>query len=775
MKRLYFKVDTTGRNKSEENIPDEVCRVCYIVEEDDKIVEKGDDYIKPKFRDRWPEASMVNGIWPERVADCPYMEHFHTKYMKLFHEADEIVMDHPRFTRDMCLQSGLSMPEGKKYVDVVDCFTKQHPSIAKAEGKRRCTLEDAVKFYNGICEPVGAEEKCEEIRNVFKKLPVHQRWDLTELDILHRNNTLAQANYKCTIHGIASVACESLEHKDSLFDAESEKTFYVNEEQKYYNRRKEIISAVVNTHMRLHQIESVMMSRRAEILAVNTHKDARRHTKQVAYDIRGTVYHQNFSAEDLDVRMSIERAKQSRQWYSYEAADKLRTKGGEFDMASRAERMFCLKSKFKKGGENDFVPMVDKMSKGLQVLYGAAKAGKGEDVALYKYDLEEVVGKKWEDIWKDIEKDFGDYRESAMSRVNVPLRSLVLFDKDGLDSKLIVRGELLTAFRASRDFYENCDKEIGKFCQKTFVMDNRISNKLTGVENKEDAFKLTVLASGSMGNCALIQTKDENILMDYGLGVQATNPALRKLGMSYRDIDAVFISHEHMDHAKLSKTFLRSGAKVFATVGTWQGIAEKNKYEMPFNAKNCYIMPDKLTMPSGLEIRKVETCHDTNDPCMYSFTKDGQTLTWVTDTGKVTSSMKEAVNAADILVIEANHDTHLLQVDPKHERFSQCRVRSEQGHLSNAETEDLLVSLENPPKSIYLAHSSIGSNSLEMVMDMVESARKRNPLLENTTFTPLRQSELVEVNTKGRPEAAKPEIEIALKERDEMRKGNARA
>ena len=62
--------------------------------------------------------------------------------------------------------------------------------------------------------------------------------------------------------------------------------------------------------------------------------------------------------------------------------------------------------------------------------------------------------------------------------------------------------------------------------------------------------KFYLLASGSYGNCTLIETNGKKILVDFGLGIIETKSKLLELGCSLDDIDAILITHEHSDHIK---------------------------------------------------------------------------------------------------------------------------------------------------------------------------------------------------------------------------------
>ena len=66
------------------------------------------------------------------------------------------------------------------------------------------------------------------------------------------------------------------------------------------------------------------------------------------------------------------------------------------------------------------------------------------------------------------------------------------------------------------------------------------------------------LASGSSGNCYLIKSDNTNLLLDVGISCKAIKTGLGELGLSLSDIDAVFITHDHIDHIKGIKTLLKN-------------------------------------------------------------------------------------------------------------------------------------------------------------------------------------------------------------------------
>ena len=56
------------------------------------------------------------------------------------------------------------------------------------------------------------------------------------------------------------------------------------------------------------------------------------------------------------------------------------------------------------------------------------------------------------------------------------------------------------------------------------------------------------LFSGSKGNCILICSDKASVLIDCGVSERRTRYSVEALGRKMEDIDAIFITHEHIDH-----------------------------------------------------------------------------------------------------------------------------------------------------------------------------------------------------------------------------------
>ncbi len=81
--------------------------------------------------------------------------------------------------------------------------------------------------------------------------------------------------------------------------------------------------------------------------------------------------------------------------------------------------------------------------------------------------------------------------------------------------------------------------------------------------------QVTVLASGSKGNCTIVATSRTRIAIDAGLSCRELVKRMRLSGEEPENLDAVLITHEHQDHVQgLSVLARRWNVPVYATAAT---------------------------------------------------------------------------------------------------------------------------------------------------------------------------------------------------------------
>ena len=235
--------------------------------------------------------------------------------------------------------------------------------------------------------------------------------------------------------------------------------------------------------------------------------------------------------------------------------------------------------------------------------------------------------------------------------------------------------------------------------------------------------RFCILGSGSSGNSALIVTEGARILVDAGYSARKLEHLLANLGESLARIDAVFLTHEHGDHSSGIDSLKKfQGLKIFANEATAEAVQERLGHR-----------PDWKIFETGarfrfldVEVQSFSVPHDARDPVGFRFANgiEGdlvsprRSIAWLTDLGHAPANIREYVDGCDVVVIEANHCSRLLQEDRRRPWALKQRIKSRHGHPSNHAAHELLRTTENAAwRRVYLAHLSRECNDVQLVRD----------------------------------------------------------
>ncbi|HHU20951.1 MAG TPA: MBL fold metallo-hydrolase [Acholeplasma sp.] len=226
--------------------------------------------------------------------------------------------------------------------------------------------------------------------------------------------------------------------------------------------------------------------------------------------------------------------------------------------------------------------------------------------------------------------------------------------------------------------------------------------------------RFVVLASGSKGNCIYIETKNHKILVDIGIAYTKAKDKAEKLGIDLNKVDALFLTHSHIDHIYGLTQFLKqTNATIYASLDTHKHLDAKYKYYS--SLENTKVLEaDALYNILDFSVVPLQLVHDF--PCFgYCFICEEKTLMIAIDTGIFPKKYTSLLEATDALVIEANHDIDTLINSDRHQMLID-RILSAQGHMSNTATYHLLKEhLTSRTKVIVLAHVSEECNSDEEI------------------------------------------------------------
>lgn len=226
------------------------------------------------------------------------------------------------------------------------------------------------------------------------------------------------------------------------------------------------------------------------------------------------------------------------------------------------------------------------------------------------------------------------------------------------------------------------------------------------------------LASGSSGNSILVRNGRTAILIDAGIGIRKLTAALETAGVNPVDLSAIFVTHEHSDHIGAAvRIAKRYGVTIVANTSTLEGIDGASA--VPHKTLD---LNEDLSIKS-LNIRPFPVSHDARCPVGYSVSCNGTTVCCATDTGKLTPCIRAEAFAADLLILESNHDVEMLMAGP-YPRHLKRRVMGDWGHLSNETASRLLLEIAEAgkPISVWLAHLSNTNNSPRLALSSARAA-----------------------------------------------------
>lgn len=241
---------------------------------------------------------------------------------------------------------------------------------------------------------------------------------------------------------------------------------------------------------------------------------------------------------------------------------------------------------------------------------------------------------------------------------------------------------------------------------------------------------LCSICSGSSGNCIYVGDTGTHIMVDAGISGKKMESGMNEIDLSLRDMHGILITHEHSDHVKgLGVVARKYGIPIYATAGTIQAIqGMKQLGEIP---KDLFheIKADRDFKINDILIRPFEISHDAAEPVGYRFESKDKSIGIATDLGEYSDYTIDKLRGLDVLLLEANHDIHMLQVGA-YPYYLKQRILGKRGHLSN-ETSGQLLSriLHDGLKTVLLGHLSKENNYEELAYETVrlEIAMADNP------------------------------------------------
>lgn len=250
--------------------------------------------------------------------------------------------------------------------------------------------------------------------------------------------------------------------------------------------------------------------------------------------------------------------------------------------------------------------------------------------------------------------------------------------------------------------------------------------------------RISVLSSGSKGNTTYIESNNAKILIDIGNTSKYVKEKLEDFGVKPEEVDAILITHTHVDHVKGLKVFEKKyNVPVYITDIMHNALDYIDKYNL---------LSDEFDI-KDIHITTIKTSHDTEDSRGYIITNDNSSIVYITDTGYINKKYFDILSNKDLYIMESNHDVEMLSNGSYPFQLRQ-RILSDKGHLSNYDSSKYLSSfIGDKTKYILLAHLSEENNTEELAYEtLINRLEKDNKHVDNIIITKQdKETELINI------------------------------
>ncbi len=227
--------------------------------------------------------------------------------------------------------------------------------------------------------------------------------------------------------------------------------------------------------------------------------------------------------------------------------------------------------------------------------------------------------------------------------------------------------------------------------------------------------KIFILASGSSGNCSVVTDGETRVLIDAGIGPRILKSRLDQIGIGWKDIDRILLTHAHSDHiSKLPAIAAHTGAAVVCSIGTARELGASEDFEIET------FVPGETFRLGTIKVGSFGVEHDAADTCGFVFGEERE-LGYFTDAGTLTPTLLRSLSGCRAVVCEANYDKDMLRLGP-YPYYLKKRVAGASGHMSNEDCGRLLRALWSTGcRKAVLSHLSRTNNTPETALRTVTS------------------------------------------------------
>lgn len=245
--------------------------------------------------------------------------------------------------------------------------------------------------------------------------------------------------------------------------------------------------------------------------------------------------------------------------------------------------------------------------------------------------------------------------------------------------------------------------------------------------------KVISLQSGSNGNCVYVEADGVRLLFDAGISGTQARERLGRHGRNVSDVDALLISHDHVDHSRSMGVYHRKfGVPVYVTNRTYRAAIRHKLGEL--RDLHHFSAGETLRF-DGLTVETISTPHDGVDGVVFVVDDGKHRLGILTDLGHVFRDLVPIVRSLDAVLLESNYDPQMLAVGG-YPAWLKQRIEGPGGHLSNPESGELLLRAASKRLQwACLGHLSKDNNTADVALETHRKILgKRLPLFVATRY-----------------------------------------
>ena len=231
-------------------------------------------------------------------------------------------------------------------------------------------------------------------------------------------------------------------------------------------------------------------------------------------------------------------------------------------------------------------------------------------------------------------------------------------------------------------------------------------------------FRFCSLYSGSSGNSLFVESNKTKLLVDCGESAKKIITSLADIDVDIETIDAILVTHEHIDHVKSLGTLSKKyNIPIYTNIETLNAMPDQaNKIK----DDNIHIFDFSKDFEIGdFQIHPFSIPHDAANPCAFNIFYNNKKISIATDIGHITPEIIKNLEKSSFMLLESNYDPNILKCSPYPYHLKE-RISGPLGHLSNnvaGQTVSHLI--DSGLNTVMLGHLSRENNFPELAYKTV--------------------------------------------------------